>query len=67
MIQIPGKLTQFAFGIGGGNALGEIAGGSLKVGEDSRLKSVAFKDFEELDTLEVHPPMGKLLKQMPYL
>ncbi|MGV8121120.1 MAG: NUDIX domain-containing protein [Candidatus Xenobiia bacterium LiM19] len=44
--------------------LGEISGGSLKVGEDIRLKSVAFKDFEELDTLEVHPPMGKLLKQI---
>ncbi|MHC9544354.1 MAG: NUDIX domain-containing protein [Vulcanimicrobiota bacterium] len=44
--------------------LGEISGGSLKVGEDIRLKSVAFKDFQELDTLEVHPPMGKLLKQI---
>ncbi len=44
--------------------LGEITGGILKVGEEARLKSVAFKNFEELDTLEVHPPMGKLLKQI---
>lgn len=44
--------------------LGELKGGELKVGNEIRLKSVAFHEFESLDVLEVHPPIGKLLRQI---
>ncbi len=44
--------------------LGKITGGTLTVGSDERLKSVAYHNFQDLDKIEVHPPMGKLLKQI---
>lgn len=36
----------------------------LRVGDDSRLKSVAFVELEDLDRIEIHPPFGPQLKQM---
>jgi 8-oxo-dGTP diphosphatase len=46
--------------------LGQIEGGmeDMEVGKEARLKSLAFIDFEELDKMEIHPPMGRLLKQI---
>lgn len=37
---------------------------NLKVGDEERLKSVAFIDIDDLDLIELHPPFGPQLKRM---
>lgn len=43
--------------------LGEILGGSIKVGEEERLKELKFVDLEELENLELHPPVASYIKE----
>lgn len=43
--------------------LGEITDGIPKVGDEIRLKSLEFHSFEDLDKIDMHPPLGGLLKQ----
>lgn len=43
--------------------LGELRGGTLEVGSDTRLKSVAFHELDDLDQLKMYPAIGNLLKQ----
>lgn len=47
--------------------LGTVVGNSfenLKLGDEERLKSVAFIDIDDLDKIEFHPPFGAQLKSM---
>ncbi|MDQ7826275.1 MAG: NUDIX hydrolase [Candidatus Eremiobacteraeota bacterium] len=44
--------------------LGRARSGTLRVGEEMRLKSLAFHYIDDLDTIDLHPPLGALLKQM---
>lgn len=43
--------------------LGEILGGSIKVGEEERLKELKFVGIEELENLELHPPVASYIKE----
>ena len=45
--------------------LGKIDGDSpMKVGDEERLKSLAFIPIDDLDKIEFHPPIGHIVKNM---